>query len=165
MRIVQFNRANRAEAIAAVRPCLDIPRWFEVIVDARPFASLDALLDLARRAAEPFTQSEIDAALTHHPRIGERAQGSGAEARFSTVEQAGLGASNGDIEHALRAGNLDYEEKFGRVFLIRAAGRDRAEILAELRRRMASDPATELREIAGQLREIALIRLRAILVD
>lgn len=53
---------------------------------------------------------------------------------------------------------------FGRVFLIRAAGRDRAELLAELRLRLRNDTATELREIGGQLREIALGRLRSVFV-
>jgi 2-oxo-4-hydroxy-4-carboxy-5-ureidoimidazoline decarboxylase len=163
MRIETFNDAPRDTAIAAIKPCLDIARWTDAIVDARPYADIDALLQHARVAAEPFTQTEIDGALAHHPRIGERARGSGAEARFSSAEQAGLGAGSHGIERALRQGNLDYENKFGRVFLIRAAGRDRAEILAELRRRMRNDAVTELRETAGQLREIALGRLHAIL--
>ena len=145
MEIETFNAASRDDAI----------------VDARPYTSIDAVLQCARSAAEPFTQAEIDGALAHHPRIGERARGSGAEAKFSTTEQAGLGTSSHDIEHALRQGNRDYENKFGRVFLIRAAGRDRAEILAELHRRMHNDTATELREIGAQLREIALGRLRS----
>lgn len=162
MRIETFNDASRGEAIAVIRPCLDIPRWIDALVDARPYADIESLIECARSAAEPFTQVEIDGALVHHPRIGERARGSSAEAQFSSAEQAGLGASNHDIEQALHQGNLDYENQFGRVFLIRAAGRDRAEILAELRRRMHNDSATELREIAGQLREIALGRLRAI---
>lgn len=163
MRIEDFNAATRDDAIAAIKPCLDIPRWIHAIVAARPYAGIDAVLQHARVAAEPFTQAEIDGALAHHPRIGERARGGGAEARFSSVEQAGLGASSFDIEQALRQGNIDYEDKFGRVFLIRAAGRDRAEILAELRRRMHNDSTSELRIVAEQLREIARGRLRAIL--
>jgi 2-oxo-4-hydroxy-4-carboxy-5-ureidoimidazoline decarboxylase len=162
MRIEAFNAASRAEAVAAIKPCMDIARWINAIVEARPYAGIDPLLQHARSAADPFTQAEIDGALAHHPRIGERARGGGMEARFSSAEQAGLGANSRDIEQALRQGNLDYENKFNRVFLIRAAGRDRAEILAELHRRMRNDAATELREIAVQLREIALGRLRSI---
>lgn len=162
MEIETFNAASRDDAIAAIRPCLDISRWIDAIVDARPYTSIDAVLQCARSAAEPFTQAEIDGALAHHPRIGERASGSSsAEAKFSSAEQASLGTSNHDIEHALRQGNLDYEKRFGRVFLIRAAGRNRDEILAELHRRMRNDTATELREVGEQLREIALGRLRS----
>ena len=163
MRIGTFNDAPRDAAIAAIRPCLDIARWIDAVVDARPFVSTDALLQFARAAAEPFSEAEIDGALAHHPRIGERARSSSAEAQFSSAEQAGLGASSHAIEQALHQGNLDYERKFGRVFLIRAAGRDRAEILAELQRRMDNDPQRELPIVAGQLRQIALGRLRTIL--
>ncbi|MGH8090003.1 MAG: 2-oxo-4-hydroxy-4-carboxy-5-ureidoimidazoline decarboxylase [Rudaea sp.] len=164
MHIETFNAASRDDAIAAIKPCLDIARWIDTIVDARPYADVDAVLRHARIAAEPFTQAEIDGALAHHPRIGERARGGGMEARFSSAEQAGLGVGSQAIEQALHQGNRDYENRFGRVFLIRAAGRDRAEILAELRRRMHNDTAAELGEIGGQLREIALGRLRAVFI-
>ncbi|MCY7325058.1 MAG: OHCU decarboxylase, partial [Microbacteriaceae bacterium] len=56
-------------------------------------------------------------------------------------------------------GNRRYEHRFGRVFLIRAAGRSRAEILAELERRLLLDDQTELAIVGGQLLEIALLRL------
>ncbi|MFP5282722.1 MAG: 2-oxo-4-hydroxy-4-carboxy-5-ureidoimidazoline decarboxylase, partial [Actinomycetes bacterium] len=52
-----------------------------------------------------------------------------------------------------------YEEKFGRVFLIRAAGRSRPEILAELRRRLELDPETEAGIVGAELRDIALLRI------
>ena len=45
------------------------------------------------------------------------------------------------------------------MFLIRAAGRTAPEILAELRRRLDNDEATERAETVAQLREIALLRL------
>ena len=37
------------------------------------------------------------------------------------------------VTAAIAAGNAAYEERFGRVFLIRAAGRSPEQILAELR--------------------------------
>ena len=45
------------------------------------------------------------------------------------------------------------------VFLIRAAGRSPAEVLAELRRRLRNDPGAEQREVAEQLRPITRLRL------
>lgn len=79
---------------------------------------------------------------------------------MSRSEQAGVDPSDADVQQALRDGNLAYEERFGRVFLIRAAGRSAGEILSSLRERLQHDPASEERIIAGQLREIALLRLR-----
>src|SRR5690625_965733 len=101
MKLEQFNTASRADAIAAVRPCMDIARWIADIVDARPYASVAALLAQGETAANPLQPAEIDAALAHHPRIGERAQGDGAEASMSAAEQAGLGDSSAELEQAL----------------------------------------------------------------
>jgi 2-oxo-4-hydroxy-4-carboxy-5-ureidoimidazoline decarboxylase len=102
----------------------------------------------------------VDAALAHHPRIGERIEASGVEAGFSRREQAGAG-SDAASAAAWVAANREYEDRFDRIFLIRAAGRTRQEMLAHLRDRLGNDPATEARVRAGQLAEIALLRLQA----
>ncbi|MBJ7358510.1 MAG: OHCU decarboxylase, partial [Nocardioides sp.] len=49
------------------------------------------------------------------------------------------------------------------VFLIRAAGRDAEEILAELDRRLQNDDDTERDETVDNLRQIMLLRLEAAL--
>jgi len=57
-------------------------------------------------------------------------------------------------------GNRQYEDKFGHIFLIRAAGRSAEEILACLQQRLQNSAGRERVETAIQLREIALLRLR-----
>lgn len=163
MQLEQFNSASRTEAAEYLRPCLDIRRWIDELASGRPFSSPEALLAAARSAAHPFTQTEIGAALAHHPRIGERAKGDSREARLSTAEQAGLGAADEAIAEALAEGNRLYEEKFGQVFLIRAAGRSRTEILAALNTRLAHTGDEEQAIIGQQLREIALLRLEGLI--
>lgn len=163
MTLDEFNKAERAAAVAAIRPCLDIDRWVNEIVDARPFSDKKALIDTAQRAAVPLNKNEIDGALAHHPRIGERASGNSPEARISAAEQAALGSSSAELEAALSAGNAEYERRFERVFLIRAAGRSRQEVLAELERRMQNTPDQEIVEVANQLREIAVLRLQGVI--
>jgi 2-oxo-4-hydroxy-4-carboxy-5-ureidoimidazoline decarboxylase len=163
MHLEQFNAAGRTEAADSLRPCLDIQRWIDELADARPYSSLNALLAAGRDAAYPFTPAEIEAALAHHPRIGERAQGDSAEARLSQSEQAGLGTPDADVAEALAEGNRAYEEQFGQVFLIRAAGRSREEILAALNTRLAHTPEEEQSIIGQQLREIAVLRLEGLM--
>ncbi|MFE4227973.1 2-oxo-4-hydroxy-4-carboxy-5-ureidoimidazoline decarboxylase [Arthrobacter sp. NPDC056886] len=163
MLLEDFNAAGRAEAAESLRPCLDIARWIQEIVDSRPFGSTRSLLEAAGRAAEPFTDAEVEAALAHHPRIGERAAGNSAEARLSQAEQATLGAPDPAVAAAIAEGNRSYEEKFGRVFLIRAAGRSRDEILAALNTRLAHTPDEEQVVIGQQLREIAVLRLEGLI--
>jgi 2-oxo-4-hydroxy-4-carboxy-5-ureidoimidazoline decarboxylase len=140
---------------------LGVRRWVAEVADGAPYADIAALLDAAGAAATPLAPAEIDEAMAHHPRIGERAVGDGAAQAFSRREQASADADDAEVNAAIAAGNAAYEERFGRVFLIRAAGRTRAEILAEQTRRMALDDATELAIVGEQLREIALLRLEA----
>ncbi|MDR6559504.1 2-oxo-4-hydroxy-4-carboxy-5-ureidoimidazoline decarboxylase [Arthrobacter pascens] len=165
MKLAEFNEADRDDASAVLRPCIDIQRWVDQIADARPFASGDALLGFARDAASPFTPDEVDAALAHHPRIGERPTAETAEASMSRSEQAGVDPADAAAAEALAAGNRAYEEKFGRVFLIRAAGRTAPEILAALNERLANSPAQEDVIVAQQLREIALLRLEGVISE
>lgn len=144
-----------------LRTALGVERWVADVAAEAPFDDLDALLEAAAIAATPLVAAEIEEALAHHPRIGERATGSGASAEHSRREQAAADADAHDTSLAerLAAGNAAYEERFGRIFLIRALGRSRAEILAELERRMTLDPHEELIVVGEQLREIALLRL------
>ena len=59
MLLEQFNAAPAEKARELLMPCLDVPRWIEEITAARPFASLDDLLDAARGAAHPLTPDEV----------------------------------------------------------------------------------------------------------
>ncbi|WP_299168745.1 2-oxo-4-hydroxy-4-carboxy-5-ureidoimidazoline decarboxylase [uncultured Arthrobacter sp.] len=162
MRLETLNSCSPADASAQLTPCVDIPRWVNAIVDARPFSSEADLISFAEKAAHPWTEAEIDGALAHHPRIGERASGSTTEATMSRGEQAGVSTAV-ETQTALLEGNRAYEEKFGRVFLIRAAGRSADDILAALDERLHHTPEQELGIIAGQLREIAILRLKGVL--
>lgn len=163
MLLKQFNQADKAHLVETLHPCIDNQRWIDEIIAARPYASLDQLFNHARTAAEPFTAAEISAAMAHHPRIGERAAGTSTEAALSRKEQSAVDPANQDLTKALADGNRDYEEKFGQVFLIRAAGRTPQEILTALDGRLANTPEQEAPIIAAQLREIALLRLKGVM--
>jgi len=158
----RFNALSDAEARAELSTCLDVPRWVDAVAAARPYPSAQHVLHKARVAAADFTDAELTAALAKHPRIGEQA-GAGHDVDFSKKEQAAVSDAVGPVQQAILAGNADYENKFDRVFLIRAAGRSADEILAELQRRLGNTPEQERAEVVTQLREIALIRLETIL--
>lgn len=159
MDIVTFDEADPATASAVVRACARIETWVEAVVAARPYGSVDALLAHADALAARWESAEVEAALTDHPRIGQRPDGTGPTARMSLSEQAGVDRST-DTAVRLAAGNRRYEERFDRIFLVRAAGRTSEEILEQLDQRLLNDPETELAVTADQLREIAALRLR-----
>ncbi|KAA0018067.1 2-oxo-4-hydroxy-4-carboxy-5-ureidoimidazoline decarboxylase [Antrihabitans cavernicola] len=158
MNFEHFNVASAEQAAATLRPCADIDRWIDGLLECRPYPDVERLLARARTVADPFTEAEIDAALAHHPRIGEQAAGESTEAKLSHGEQSGVDADS-STANRIRAQNVSYERAFGRVFLIRAAGRSADDILAELERRQMNTPTVEIAEVAKQLREIAVLRL------
>jgi len=163
MTLETFNALAREDALRAVRPCVGIDRWVVEVVDSRPYASVNEVLAFARGAAPGWSLGELDAALARHPRIGERAAGKSKEESMSRSEQSGVDATDRAVIEALESGNRAYEEKFGRVFLIRAAGRSAAEILEALTERLQNSEEDELVIVAEQLREIAVLRLEGIL--
>lgn len=158
--IGRFNALADAEAQTLLESCLAVPRWVQDMLAGRPYAGVDEVLDRGREAATRLSKAEVEAALTRHPRIGERA-GAGHDAKFSAGEQSGVAAEE-QVAQALRRGNAAYEGRFDRVFLIRAAGRSGEDILAELDRRLQNSDETELAEVVAQLGEIAALRLEQV---
>ena len=159
MDVGEFNALPEDEAVSLVSGCLGVPRWVSEVIAGRPYDDRAALLGRAHDAALRLSADELDAALARHPRIGERPAGDDDESQHSRDEQSGVRASDTD---RLRAGNAAYEDRFARVFLVRAAGRSSSEILAELERRLGNDDATERAETVTALRDIALLRLEGL---
>lgn len=140
-------------------------RWAELVGEHAPFpdhAALHAAADLAFDALEDADWLE---AFAHHPRIGdveslrERFAASGA---LSEAEQSGMAGAGEDVVAQLAAGNDEYEQRFGFVFLIRAAGRSAREMLDAQRERLGHDRETELAIAAAQQREITHLRIDGI---
>ncbi|WP_033294795.1 2-oxo-4-hydroxy-4-carboxy-5-ureidoimidazoline decarboxylase [Amycolatopsis jejuensis] len=153
MTLAQFNSAPAAELRSTLTACLAVPRWVDTVLDGRPYADVAALAKSAD-SATPLRRDEIRAAMAAHPRIGERPSGKGTDADWSRSEQSGV-----DNADEFAAANAEYEAKFGHVFLVCASGRSGAELLANLRSRLANDPETELDVAGAELAKIAQLRL------
>jgi len=157
-----FNALPEDEARARLQSCLAVPRWVEDVLAGRPYRDAESLWDRAEEGASHLDDDELQLALARHPRIGERPSESGHDAAFSQREQAGVDGSHPEVARRLAEGNRAYEQRFDRVFLIRAAGRSAPEILEELERRLGNDDAAERQETVTQLKEIAMLRLRQV---
>ncbi len=155
----RFNNLDDGDARRLVAGCLTVPRWVDEVVTGRPYPDASALRKRAHDSALELSDDELASALSAHPRIGERREAEDREAAFSRAEQAGVQAADAE---RLRDANAIYEQRFGHVFLIRAAGRTSAEILSELERRLHNDDATERVETVTALRDIALLRLEQV---
>lgn len=156
MDISQFNALSQAQASDILRPCLDVETWVSAMVAARPLSDVAALLASAEELSAHIQWPEVAAALARHPRIGEKPAGDTAEASWSAQEQAGVQV---DERAAFAAGNAAYENRFGHIYLICAAGLSGGQMLAKLRDRMTNTPDDEHNVVIGELRKIAALRL------
>ena len=137
--------------------CCAAPRWVEGMLARRPFGDAPTLRAAADHVWAAMGPEDWHHAFEAHPRIGDRRAGGRAAS-----EQRGVEAADADVLARLDAGNRRYEERFGHVFLIRAAGRSAEEMLSALEERLANDPDTELVIAAEQQRQIMQLRLSAL---
>lgn len=142
-----------------LRACCAADAWLSRMSRARPFDSVKTALDLSDQVVRGLDDAALDQALAAHARIGERRLGSTTEDRWSRSEQAGALAVGTDVQQRLAEGNRRYEDRFGHVFLIRAAGRSAEEMLNALEERLGHDDATERDVVRRELAEIVRLRL------
>ncbi|WP_054815525.1 2-oxo-4-hydroxy-4-carboxy-5-ureidoimidazoline decarboxylase [Nocardia arizonensis] len=155
-----FNTMPEESAARALLGCCSSPGLVRAILAGRPYADMGELLRTADVALAALPESEIDLALSGHPRIGER-----AESTASAREQAGVAAADGAVRAALAEGNAAYERRFGHIYLVCASDRSGAELLELLTTRLGNDPETERRIVRTELGRINRIRLRRMFGD
>lgn len=160
MDLETLNEMSESAARDAFLACCGTERWAAAMAARRPYGSVDAVQRTAERLWWELDEEDWLQAFQAHPRIGERSDGSGRSARWSRGEQAGVG---GRAVRRLAEANREYEERFGYLFVICAAGRDGDEILGELEERMRNDPPDELQIAAGEQAEITRLRLDKLL--
>ena len=131
----------------------------------RPFGSLPALLAAAREEWLALPPDSWREAFAHHPKIGDldaRRTGCAATRQISEREQAGIAGAPDEILEALAEGNRAYEQKFGFIFIVCAAGRSAGDMLERLRTRLRNDPTAEIRVAAEEHAQITARRLEAL---
>jgi len=141
-----------------LRACCAAETWLARMQAAQP-APLKELVDLSDDLVLSCDDATLDQALAAHARIGERRLGSTTEDRWSRTEQAGALDADAELQRRIADGNARYEEKFGRVFLIRAAGRSAEEMAAAVEERLGNDPETEADVVRRELAQIVRLRI------
>ena len=160
--IDEFNDEPADQAVQTLRACNAAPRFAAELVAGRPYRDAETLVARAEEVVRSLPWEDVAVALAAHPRIGDRVDGSSAEAQSSRKEQSSMADADDQTRSALLEGNRAYEERFDHVFLIRASGRSPDEMLAELRRRLDNDEAAERAEVTEQLAQITGIRVKAL---
>ena len=154
--MASFNTAATEDAVAVLLSCCASRRFAAAVAAGRPYSSFAAAEDAIAAAFEALGWADVLEAMAGHPRIGAGVSGQ------SAAEQSGVADPS---RAALLAGNLEYEERFGHVFLICAAGLSGEQMLAALRERLSNDPYTERAVATAELRKITVLRARKALAS
>ena len=156
MTLASFNTAATEDAVAVMLSCCASRRFAAAMAAGRPYPSVAAVEDAIAAAFGSLDWPDVLEALGEHPRIGARVSGQ------SAAEQSGVADAS---RAALIAGNAEYEERFGHVFLICATGLSGSQMLAVLQERLSNDPSTERAVATAELRKITVLRVRKALAS
>ncbi|AXV08294.1 Allantoicase [Euzebya pacifica] len=156
--VALLDAATDDRAREVLLACCGSTAWVDAMLARRPFGRPSRLLGAADACWTNVGPDDVLEALSAHPRIGER-----SASRWSTREQADARAGEQAILDRIAEGNRLYEERFGHVFLIRAAGRSAEEILDALEERLDHPHQTEIAVAAEEQRQITALRLQALL--
>jgi len=154
MTAAYVNGLGDDDAAAALRRCCGSRAWVRRMLSGRPYANDQQLYQAAEREWWALERGDWLDAFAAHPRIGERTTDD-----WSSGEQSGVTRAGAELRLALREENDAYERRFGHVFLVCATGRGAAELLADLKQRLANAPDKELRVAAGEQARITRLRL------
>jgi 2-oxo-4-hydroxy-4-carboxy-5-ureidoimidazoline decarboxylase len=183
-RLTWFNELPAGAAQQALLDCCAASGWAAQMAAARPFASAQDAIRRSGAIVGALTIPDLADALASHPRIGERPDAScgapsvaaddragssdGAPMRaqaadWSAQEQSGVDATDATTKQALAVANEQYEQRFGHIYLVCAAGRTGAELLDVLHDRLQNEPEEEWQVVRAELQKINALRLQHIL--
>jgi 2-oxo-4-hydroxy-4-carboxy-5-ureidoimidazoline decarboxylase len=160
-----FNELPAAAAREVLLACCAAPAWADGMLAGRPYGSpADAVRESAG-IVTGLTVPQLRQALDGHPRIGEQPVNGqrSLHQQWSEREQSGASAATAPIKAGLAAGNREYEQRFGHIYLVCASGRTGQELLELLRSRLGNDDQAEWDVVRSELAKINEIRLRRLL--
>lgn len=171
--LARWNFLPFEAAVDEILPCCGSRAWASGMARRRPVSDEAALLAASDETWRALADSDWLEAFRSHPRIGEsRINESGRidswelettmprSSAWSEAEQRAVTVAGDSVKSALARGNQEYEQRFGRIFIVCATGKTPAEILKILERRLKNDERSELQEAANEQRQITQIRLR-----
>lgn len=157
-----LNALNTEDATFAFSNCCTASRWVAGMVEARPFADLDACHQAAKDVWAGMGEADFLEAFEGHPKIGDVTSLREKYAhtkKLASGEQSSVNEAAEETIQALAQGNTDYENKFGFIFIVCATGKSAAEMNDLLQQRLPNDRETELQNAAGQQALITAIRI------
>jgi 2-oxo-4-hydroxy-4-carboxy-5-ureidoimidazoline decarboxylase len=166
-----LNQLPARTAQQTLLDCCSAPGWADQMTAGRPYSSAEDAIKRSSAIVAALSAADLAEALAGHPRIGERpdtslvntSQQPARAVNWSRQEQSGVDADDTATTRALAEGNLEYERRFGHIYLVCASGRTGQELLTLLRGRLANKPEDEWQVVRTELQKINAIRLQRLL--
>ncbi|GAA4813894.1 2-oxo-4-hydroxy-4-carboxy-5-ureidoimidazoline decarboxylase [Streptomyces ziwulingensis] len=153
--LARFNALDEDAARSALREVCASAAWGERLLAARPYAGAGDLYAVSDAAMAELSAEDLAEAMAGHPPIGRPEPGDPTSAR----EQSGMAGASDRLRTEMLELNLEYQEKFGHVFLICATGRTGEQMRDAVRERIGNSPERERETVRTELGKINRIRL------
>lgn len=159
--LAAWNQADEEAALKTMIACCGARRWAAAMVALRPIDGIAELSVAADRVWSAMEEDDWIEAFACHPRIGghDAARATAQSLEWSRNEQSSTTVATELVLAELAERNRMYEQRYGFTYIVCATGKSSEEMLSILKRRLASNRATELGEAAEQQRQITQIRL------
>ncbi|HEX8425259.1 2-oxo-4-hydroxy-4-carboxy-5-ureidoimidazoline decarboxylase [Hymenobacter sp.] len=166
MTLSELNSLFKPVVAEALSKCCGAAAWVEAMVAVFPVADEKTLLAQASSIWHRLTPGDWREAFTHHPKIGDinsLKEKFASTSTWAAGEQAAVQHTSEAVLEALAAGNAQYEEKFGYIFIVCATGKSAEEMLALLQARLPNEPEQEIHVAMREQEKITEIRLKKLL--
>ena len=165
-RLAHLNELPAPAAEDELLTCCSAQSWADQMAAGRPYLSAHDAIRQSAMIVASMTETDLAEALAGHPRIGQRTEadhGPPLAAAWSAQEQSGVTDADAETARGLAESNLEYERRFGHIYLVCASGRTGAQLLSLLRSRLHNDAPAEWQVVRSELQKINEIRLRKLL--
>ena len=164
--LVWLNSLSAADAAKELLQCCGSKRWATQMSSARPYENLADVISRSNELWQSLDRDDWLEAFRSHPKIGEKKAANAVSEQsqhWSAQEQQGVQHAAQQTIERLAKLNVDYEKKFGFIFIVCATGKSSDEILALLEARLPNEPAAELPIAAAEQAKITELRLRKLI--
>ena len=167
MTIESLNSLTNPEANKQFELCCGAENWIQKMNQNRPFQDGNEVYKKAASIWFSLSSNDWLEAFTHHPKIGDfdslRKKFHNTKS-ISKNEQSGLNDAEKSILKDLAESNQLYEDRFGFIFIVCAAGKSADEMLALIKIRLKNNMDTEMLNAANEQNKITQLRLKKLLL-
>ncbi len=166
MTLHELNTLSQPQLKEELMKCCGSASWVKMMMAFFPADDMVELLEDAEEVWYQCSEEDWREAFAHHPQIGDvdsLAKKFASTAEWAAGEQSGMNTASKETIEALAAGNIEYEAKFGYIFIICATGKTAEEMLADLQIRLQNSPEVEMEIAADEQNKITKLRIEKLL--